>query len=150
MYAMELRDARIRVWMFPRDKIPLNISNSSSSPDPSGRGEALADFPSTHTATSARISRIKVSSQLLTFVATSLVPPHTTQISTTVQVVALNLRQKTEQTSRTLTVSSIASGYTRRSRFHIIGTIYSIRELVDITLESGSDIKLNIQRPHNT
>lgn len=44
---MELRDAGIRVWMFSRDDIPSDISNSSS-PDPSSWGEALADFPSTN------------------------------------------------------------------------------------------------------
>lgn len=43
---MELRDAGIRVWMFPRSDIPSDISGSSS-PDPSSWGEALADFPST-------------------------------------------------------------------------------------------------------
>lgn len=47
VYAMELRDAGIRVWMFARDDIPSDISGSSS-PDPSSWGEALADFPSTH------------------------------------------------------------------------------------------------------
>ncbi|GLI79603.1 hypothetical protein PoHVEF18_007941 [Penicillium ochrochloron] len=47
VYAMELRDAGIRVWMFSRGGIPSDISNSSS-PDPSTWGEALADFPSTH------------------------------------------------------------------------------------------------------
>lgn len=45
---MELRDAGIRVWMFARDDIPSDISNSSSTPDPSTWGEAMADFPSTH------------------------------------------------------------------------------------------------------
>ena len=45
---MELRDAGIRVWMFTRDSIPSDISNSSSTPDPSTWGEALADFPSTN------------------------------------------------------------------------------------------------------
>ena len=44
---MELRDAGIRVWMFSRDSIPSDISTSSH-PDPSTWGEALADFPSTH------------------------------------------------------------------------------------------------------
>ncbi|KAF3398364.1 hypothetical protein F1880_006063 [Penicillium rolfsii] len=47
VYALELRDAGIRVWMFARDDIPSDISNSSS-PDPSTWGKALADFPSTH------------------------------------------------------------------------------------------------------
>ncbi|OQE14103.1 hypothetical protein PENSTE_c039G07567 [Penicillium steckii] len=47
VYAMELRDAGIRIWMFSRDDIPSDISNSSSSPDPSSWGKALADFPST-------------------------------------------------------------------------------------------------------
>ncbi|KAJ5259321.1 hypothetical protein N7478_012302 [Penicillium angulare] len=48
VYAMELRDAGIRVWMFARDNIPNDISNSSGIPDPSSWGEALADFPSTN------------------------------------------------------------------------------------------------------
>ncbi|KAJ5161968.1 hypothetical protein N7492_007360 [Penicillium capsulatum] len=48
VYAMELRDAGIRMWMFPRDKIPSDISSNSSSPDPSKWGEAASDFPSTH------------------------------------------------------------------------------------------------------
>ncbi|KAI1625437.1 endo-1,3(4)-beta-glucanase [Exophiala viscosa] len=54
VYAMELRDAGIRVWMFDRDSIPSDITtstsnttNSTTTPDPSGWGEALADFPST-------------------------------------------------------------------------------------------------------
>ncbi|KAJ5614713.1 endo-1-3(4)-beta-glucanase [Penicillium herquei] len=48
VYAMELREAGIRVWMFARDDIPNDISNSSTTPDPSTWGEALADFPSTN------------------------------------------------------------------------------------------------------
>jgi hypothetical protein len=44
---MELRDAGIRMWMFSRDDIPSDISNTTSTPDPSTWGEALADFPST-------------------------------------------------------------------------------------------------------
>lgn len=47
VYALELRDAGIRAWMFPRDSIPNDITNSSSSPDPSTWGTALADFPNT-------------------------------------------------------------------------------------------------------
>ncbi|KAJ5378645.1 hypothetical protein N7509_011764 [Penicillium cosmopolitanum] len=47
VYAMELRDAGIRMWMFSRDDIPSDISNTTSTPDPSTWGEALADFPST-------------------------------------------------------------------------------------------------------
>lgn len=45
---MELRPAGIRVWMFSRDSIPSDISNSSNTPDPSSWGEALADFPNTN------------------------------------------------------------------------------------------------------
>lgn len=45
---MELRPAGIRVWMFSRDSIPSDISNSSGTPDPSTWGEALADFPNTN------------------------------------------------------------------------------------------------------
>ncbi|PYH39671.1 glycoside hydrolase family 16 protein [Aspergillus neoniger CBS 115656] len=48
IYAMELRPAGIRVWMFSRDSIPNDISNSSNTPDPSSWGEALADFPNTN------------------------------------------------------------------------------------------------------
>ncbi|KAJ6160437.1 endo-1-3(4)-beta-glucanase [Penicillium chermesinum] len=46
VYAMELREAGIRVWMWARSDIPSDVSGSSS-PDPSSWGEALADFPST-------------------------------------------------------------------------------------------------------
>lgn len=45
VYAMELRDAGIRVWQWVRSKIPSDIT--SGSPDPSTWGTALADFPST-------------------------------------------------------------------------------------------------------
>lgn len=45
---MELRAAGIRMWMFPRNNIPSDISSNASSPDPSKWGEAAADFPSTH------------------------------------------------------------------------------------------------------
>ncbi|OJJ74379.1 hypothetical protein ASPBRDRAFT_447542 [Aspergillus brasiliensis CBS 101740] len=48
VYAMELRNTGIRVWMFSRDDIPSDISNSSGTPDPSTWGEALADFPNTN------------------------------------------------------------------------------------------------------
>ncbi|PWY88592.1 hypothetical protein BO94DRAFT_464451 [Aspergillus sclerotioniger CBS 115572] len=48
VYAMELRNAGIRVWMFSRDDIPTDISNTSDTPDPSTWGEALADFPNTN------------------------------------------------------------------------------------------------------
>jgi hypothetical protein len=59
VYAMELRDAGIRTWFFPRSNIPSDITTSTSNstsggsssvggtPDPSTWGEALADFPST-------------------------------------------------------------------------------------------------------
>ncbi|MCJ1392920.1 hypothetical protein MMC18_005792 [Xylographa bjoerkii] len=47
IYAMELRDAGIRTWFFPRSSIPSDISNTTTSPDPSSWGTALADFPST-------------------------------------------------------------------------------------------------------
>jgi hypothetical protein len=53
VYAMELRDAGIRTWFFPRGSIPSDITTSTlnstagGSPDPSTWGEALADFPST-------------------------------------------------------------------------------------------------------
>ncbi|KAJ5683625.1 hypothetical protein N7462_006790 [Penicillium macrosclerotiorum] len=47
IYALELRDAGIRTWFFPRDAIPLDITNANSMPDPSTWGTALADFPST-------------------------------------------------------------------------------------------------------
>ncbi|KAH8702005.1 putative endo-1,3(4)-beta-glucanase [Talaromyces proteolyticus] len=45
VYATELRDAGIRIWWFPRNSIPSDITNGS--PDPSKWGEATADFPST-------------------------------------------------------------------------------------------------------
>ncbi|PKX92454.1 glycoside hydrolase family 16 protein [Aspergillus novofumigatus IBT 16806] len=48
VYAVELREAGIRVWVFPRDSIPDDISNPERRPDPSSWGTALADFPSTH------------------------------------------------------------------------------------------------------
>ena len=52
VYAMELRTAGIRVWFFPRTSIPSDVdttisNTSSTTPDPSTWGEALADFPST-------------------------------------------------------------------------------------------------------
>ncbi|KAJ5972993.1 Concanavalin A-like lectin/glucanase subgroup [Penicillium vulpinum] len=45
VYAMELRDAGIRVWQWVRSKIPADVT--SGSPDPSTWGQAFADFPST-------------------------------------------------------------------------------------------------------
>ncbi|KAJ5320288.1 hypothetical protein N7508_000571 [Penicillium antarcticum] len=45
VYAMELRDAGIRVWQWARSSIPSDVT--SSSPDPSTWGEAFADFPNT-------------------------------------------------------------------------------------------------------
>ncbi|GIJ81748.1 hypothetical protein Asppvi_000248 [Aspergillus pseudoviridinutans] len=48
VYAVELREAGIRVWVFPRDSIPDDFSNPERRPDPSSWGAALADFPSTH------------------------------------------------------------------------------------------------------
>ncbi|GIK03045.1 hypothetical protein Aspvir_007111 [Aspergillus viridinutans] len=48
VYAVELREAGIRVWAFLRDSIPDDISNTERRPDPSSWGTALADFPSTH------------------------------------------------------------------------------------------------------
>ncbi|KAJ5089040.1 hypothetical protein N7532_007724 [Penicillium argentinense] len=47
VYALELREAGIRAWFFPRNSIPDDITNSSAVPDPSTWGTALADFPST-------------------------------------------------------------------------------------------------------
>ncbi|KAF2086575.1 glycoside hydrolase family 16 protein [Saccharata proteae CBS 121410] len=53
VYAMELRDAGIRVWFFGRGDEPADLANStytngsSVRPDPSRWGEAMADFPST-------------------------------------------------------------------------------------------------------
>ncbi|THC90884.1 hypothetical protein EYZ11_009664 [Aspergillus tanneri] len=47
IYVLELRHAGIRAWFFPRDSLPGDISNSSSSPDPSTWGTTLADFPNT-------------------------------------------------------------------------------------------------------
>ncbi|KAJ5664942.1 Concanavalin A-like lectin/glucanase subgroup [Penicillium maclennaniae] len=45
IYALELRNAGIRAWFFPRTSIPSDIT--SKTPDPSTWGTALADFPST-------------------------------------------------------------------------------------------------------
>lgn len=51
VYAMELRDAGIRIWFFQRgdipSDIPIDVSNTTA-PDPSTWPEPLADFPSTH------------------------------------------------------------------------------------------------------
>ena len=50
VYAMEWRDAGIRVWFFPRDEIPSDIPTdvaNMTAPDPSQWSEPLADFPST-------------------------------------------------------------------------------------------------------
>ncbi|KAG0155593.1 hypothetical protein PDIDSM_2765 [Penicillium digitatum] len=46
VYALELRDAGIRAWFFPRASIPADIT--AGNPDPSTWGMALADFPSTN------------------------------------------------------------------------------------------------------
>ncbi|WQF79854.1 Putative glycoside hydrolase family 16, concanavalin A-like lectin/glucanase domain superfamily [Colletotrichum destructivum] len=43
--AMEWRDEGIRVWQFARSSVPSDITNQS--PDPSGWGNAMADFPNT-------------------------------------------------------------------------------------------------------
>ena len=51
IYAMEWRDAGIRVWFFPRGDVPSNIPTdvaNNSAPDPSTWGTPLADFPDTH------------------------------------------------------------------------------------------------------
>ncbi|KAL4922922.1 concanavalin A-like lectin/glucanase domain-containing protein [Aspergillus aurantiobrunneus] len=47
IYALELREAGVRAWFFPRDSIPADIRNASGSPDPSTWEMALADFPNT-------------------------------------------------------------------------------------------------------
>lgn len=50
IYAMELRDAGIRVWFFARSSIPSDIPTdvtNTTAPDPSTWGTPLADFPST-------------------------------------------------------------------------------------------------------
>lgn len=48
VYAMEWRDAGIRIWLWDHSSIPGDIaSGNDSSPDPSSWGEALADFPGT-------------------------------------------------------------------------------------------------------
>jgi len=45
---MELRDAGIRIWFFPRSSSLSTTSGPLSiSPDPSSWGTAMADFPST-------------------------------------------------------------------------------------------------------
>ncbi|KAL4797611.1 concanavalin A-like lectin/glucanase domain-containing protein [Aspergillus venezuelensis] len=47
IYALELRDAGIRAWFFPRSDIPTDLTNGSNTPDPTTWGTALADFPNT-------------------------------------------------------------------------------------------------------
>ncbi|KAJ5466616.1 hypothetical protein N7539_009572 [Penicillium diatomitis] len=47
VYALEIRDAGIRIWVFHRDSMPLDIANGQS-PNPSSWGPPLADFPSTN------------------------------------------------------------------------------------------------------
>jgi hypothetical protein len=48
IYALEWRNAGIRMWFFPRSDIPVSLlSNSSTNPDPSTWPTPLADFPST-------------------------------------------------------------------------------------------------------
>ncbi|KAI9924860.1 hypothetical protein ASPWEDRAFT_740224 [Aspergillus wentii DTO 134E9] len=54
VYALELRNAGIRAWFFPRHLIPNDIANST--PDPSTWGTALADFPNTHCDISSHFS----------------------------------------------------------------------------------------------
>ncbi|KAI6317249.1 hypothetical protein MCOR34_004057, partial [Pyricularia oryzae] len=45
LLAVELRDEGIRTWQFPRSKVPADVEVGT--PDPSGWGPAMADFPST-------------------------------------------------------------------------------------------------------
>lgn len=45
VYALELRNAGIRIWSFPRALVPADINDGS--PDPSTWDPPLADFPST-------------------------------------------------------------------------------------------------------
>ncbi|KAK4545367.1 hypothetical protein LTR36_003547 [Oleoguttula mirabilis] len=50
VYALELRDAGIRIWFWARGSIPSDIPTDvtdTTAPDPSTWGEALADFPAT-------------------------------------------------------------------------------------------------------
>ncbi|KAG9665132.1 glycoside hydrolase family 16 protein, partial [Aureobasidium melanogenum] len=48
LFAMELRDAGIRMWTFSRSDPPSDLlSTNDSSPDPSQWGTPVADFPST-------------------------------------------------------------------------------------------------------
>ena len=54
VYAAEVRRDGIRAWFFSRAHVPSDVSGAlappggDAHPDPSGWGEALADFPSTH------------------------------------------------------------------------------------------------------
>lgn len=91
------------------------------------------------TVTSAHISRIKVSSQILIYVVTLLVQLHITRTSTAVQTHALSSQLRTERTLRTHTGSSIVSRYISRHRtsaFHKITIIYSMVTLLEKTLLS--------------
>ncbi|KAJ6122745.1 concanavalin A-like lectin/glucanase domain-containing protein [Penicillium capsulatum] len=47
VYALELREAGIRTWFFPRDAIPTDIADTKTAPDPSAWGTPFADFPNT-------------------------------------------------------------------------------------------------------
>ncbi|KAI4745918.1 putative endo-1,3(4)-beta-glucanase [Aureobasidium sp. EXF-12298] len=48
VYAMELRDAGIRMWIFNRDSPPGDLRpNNDTTPDPSSWGLPIADFPNT-------------------------------------------------------------------------------------------------------
>ena len=51
IYAMELRDAGIRIWFFARSDIPADIPtdvSNTTAPDPSTWGEPIANFPATN------------------------------------------------------------------------------------------------------
>ncbi|KAJ5646229.1 hypothetical protein N7490_002601 [Penicillium lividum] len=47
VYALELRQAGIRAWFWPRALIPADIKDPVQAPNPSTWGTALADFPGT-------------------------------------------------------------------------------------------------------
>lgn len=59
VYAMELRDAGIRMWLFYRDSIPADIT-AGTAPNTANWGEAIADFPSTDCDISSHFKNLSI------------------------------------------------------------------------------------------